>query len=350
LSLPLAQYDNWRTSWDLAVTGGWGGAGGGGLLLYDRAAGYAEFHSVDGNGLLSDPLAHYDDWRTSWDLAVTGSLGAGRSWLLLYDRMAGYAEFHTVDSNGELSGPLAQYDNWRTSWDLAVAGGWGGAAGGGLLLYDRAAGHAEFHTVDGNGVMMAPLKTYDNWRTSWDLAVTGGWGAGDSGLLLYDRAAGFYAFYAVESNGNMSTLQQSDGSVIGATYTVTDNNGTVSMKTIDLYSLPLVAGGAVTGFYLAPIASFTLNLVGPERLEIAVLSSGAGTITYTASTPLTVLDSVPQCNEFSELTGEQANTVYSQLPAGPANTFTQSFSLTQTPLIREPSTTRRGLTITPPTR
>jgi hypothetical protein len=256
--------------------------------------------------------------------------------------------------------PLTHYDNWRTSWDLAVTGGWG-AGDSGLLLYDRAAGFAAFYTVASNGELSDPLAQYDDWRTSWDLAVTGGWGAGDSGLLLYDRAAGLAAFSRVNSTGGMPPLQLSDGSVIGATYTVTDNHGTVSAKTIGLYSLTAayttetgsVVTGAVTAVDVAPIVAFELNLVGPWNSETVVLSSGAGTITYTASAPLTVLSKLPPCvdNQLGgtpDQTGENANTVYGQLPAGPDNTITQSFSVTsQAPTTSKPGRPGHGLVVPP---
>jgi hypothetical protein len=339
LQISLQNALPWRTSWDLAVTGAWGG--GSGLLLYDRAAGLGAFYTVDGNGVWQT-LAQYDNWRTSWDLAVTGDWGDGASGLLLYDQAAGYAATYTVDSNGGLSDPLAHYDNWRTSWDLAVTGGQG-AGDSWLLLYDRAAGYAEFHRVDSNGVTMDPLNTYHNFRTSWDLAVTGGWGAGDSGLLLYDRAAGFAAFSTVDGKGRVNPLQQSDGSVIAAAYTVTDNHGRVHTSGWkDLYSIP-----GVTAADLAPIGALELDIVGPWNGETAVLSSGAGTITYTASTPLTVLNGYPPCWVYGYI-GEQANTVYGQLPGLPGNTFTQSFSVTEAPMIRKPSTLP-GLIIAPPT-
>jgi hypothetical protein len=356
----LAQSGGWRTSWDLAVAGSWGG--GSGLLLYDRAAGFGATYRVDSNGVWH-LLAQSGDWRTSWDLAVTGDWGDGGSGLLLYDRAAGFAALYTVGSNGELSDPLAQYDKFGTSWDLAVTGKWGDGTSG-LLLYDRAAGHAEFHTVDRNGVMSLALAQYDDWRTSWDLAVTGGWGgAGGSGLLLYDRAAGLGAFYTVDSSRWMNPLQQSDGSVIGATYVVTDNHGTVSAKTIDLYSLeatppastpPATAPVAVMAVDLAPIVAFELDLVGPWNGETVVLASGAGTITYTASTPLTVLNQLPPCVDVQlggmiDTTGENANSVYGLLPAAPSNTITQSFSVTQAPAIRKPGRPGHGLFVPPGT-
>ena len=51
----------------------------------------------------------------------------------------------------------------------------------------------------------------------------------------------------------------------------------------------------VSSTKLAPIVAFELNFVGPANGDSAILSSGAGTITYSASTPLTVLNLEPTC-------------------------------------------------------
>jgi len=116
--------------------------------------------------------------------------------------------------------------------------------------------------------------------------------------------------------------QGNGNNITGVTYTIVDNYGDVSDG-----SVTLAAEGASSAD-LAPITAFQLNLVGPDCLETAALSSGAGTITYTASSPLTVLSNIPtQCTEWTLLTGEQANSSYGQLAPGPSNTFIQSFGV-----------------------
>jgi hypothetical protein len=334
----LSQTGGWRTSWDLAVTGSWAGAGSG-LLLYDRAAGTGAFYAVSARGGMT-LLRQYPNFRRSWDLAVTGGWApAGSGGLLLYDRAAGTGAFYAVDSRGGLT-LLRQYDNWRTSWDLAVAGSWAGA-GSGLLLYDRAAGFGAFYAIDSRGGMTLLSET-SGWRTSWDLAASGGWaGTGAGGLLLYDRAAGTGAFYAVDSHGAMTLLQQYDDRIISASYTVTDSQGkTRASVTKDLAAIP-----GVTPQELAPVTAFELNLVGPANSESSVLSSGAGTITYAASTPLTVLSSEPACTESGYVTAETANTVYGLLAAGPAGTITQTFTVTKAKMIHAKGKIRPSLVI-----
>ena len=89
---------------------------------------------------------------------------------------------------------------------------------------------------------------------------------------------------------------------------------------------------------IAPIVGFTFGMVGPVCGESAVLSSGSGIITYSASpsSPLTVTNVEPTtCAEATVFTAETATTSYGVLPPNPGNPFTQSFAASSTtPLIR----------------
>jgi hypothetical protein len=95
------------------------------------------------------------------------------------------------------------------------------------------------------------------------------------------RAAGVGAFYAVNSHGDMTLLQQYDDSIAGVTYIVTDNHGHVRA---DATRILTSISGVNPADDLAPITAFQLDLVGPDNGGISVLSSGAGTIVYEAST------------------------------------------------------------------
>jgi Putative transposase len=86
------------------------------------------------------------------------------------------------------------------------------------------------------------------------------------------------------------------------------------------------ATGLSTSGDLAPIVAFQLNLVGPTNAEQSYLWSGAGTITYNASTILTASNSLPGDTDSDWRTLEDANSVYGVLPAAPANTLVQSFN------------------------
>jgi hypothetical protein len=145
----------------------------------------------------SELIGAVDNWPLSGNNIINDSFN-----------LASVPNAKTLPAGYQLGITLHAAQTWRTSWDLAVTGGWG-SGDSGLLLYDRAAGVGAFYAIDNKGGMNL-LQQYNDWRTSWDLAVTGGWGSGDSGLLLYDRAAGVGAFYAIDNKGGMSLLRQYD--------------------------------------------------------------------------------------------------------------------------------------------
>jgi hypothetical protein len=120
------------------------------------------------------------------------------------------------------------------------------------------------------------------------------------------------------------------GNVNSVTWTV---NGTPFVQNIPA----LLTSKGFPATDVAPIVAFTLDLVGPVCSEAAVISAGAGTITYSASpsTPLTVTNTEPGCAEATVFTAETATTSYGVLPANPGNPFTQTFAASaSTPLIR----------------
>lgn len=111
------------------------------------------------------------------------------------------------------------------------------------------------------------------------------------------------------------------GNVTGCVYVVVDNNG----KTLASVSKTLTDLPNVTSNEIAPITAFELNLVGPENSESVVLSSGAGTILYSSSNIITVLNQEPSCTESGYITAETANSFYGILPSAPGKNFIQSF-------------------------
>jgi hypothetical protein len=135
--------------------------------------------------------------------------------------------------------------------------------------------------------------------------------------------AGYTLTIALQNDAN--------GNITGAAYTVVDNQGnTVANQTIDLLSLNLYGGGGpVTAADLAPLVAFQLNFVDWANGGTTTLSSGGGTITYSATTSLSVLSSEPACVDWNYVTVETANSIYGPLPSGSSQTFTQSFAATQ---------------------
>jgi Ricin-type beta-trefoil lectin domain-like len=121
---------------------------------------------------------------------------------------------------------------------------------------------------------------------------------------------------------NNDLTQMSGGAgVTSATYTVLDNTG----KTIGNQTMTLLSLSGVTSNDVAPIVAFQVDFVDYLNGGNTVLSSGAGTITYTASNPLTALSAPPACVDWNYITLETANSSYSVLPSNASTTLTQSF-------------------------
>jgi hypothetical protein len=118
------------------------------------------------------------------------------------------------------------------------------------------------------------------------------------------------------------------GNVDSVTYTVAEQGQTVSSKTIPMLSLETESGTQVTTADLAPIVAYQLNFVGPYNAESTSLSSGGGTITYTATQTTCVTDTEPSCVDWTYSTAETANTEYALLPNPLDTEFAQYFGNT----------------------
>jgi hypothetical protein len=140
----------------------------------------------------------------------------------------------------------------------------------------------------------------------------------------------------------ISLQNDGHGNITGASYVVIDNLGNTKANVTK--TLTSISG--VTAADIAPITAFELNLVGPVNGESAVLSSGAGMIVYSASSPLTVLNVEPSCTESGYITAETANSFYGELSGSPSTVFTQSFAVSgETPMIRKVGKVRPGLIV-----
>lgn len=134
----------------------------------------------------------------------------------------------------------------------------------------------------------------------------------------------------------INLANDSNGNITGVTFVVVDNKGKITKNPpIALTSLTVDRHPSqpITGAELAPIYAFQLNLVGFTNAQITYLTAGAGTITYSAKSPLTVLSKVPACaGAQGTVTLEQANSAYGELTATPSMHITQSFGTTVRPL------------------
>jgi hypothetical protein len=174
-----------------------------------------------------------------------------------------------------------------------------------------------------------PTKGFDSQYTTGDLINS-------RGLLLTlpDFSPTLPAGYQL----TVGLINDNNGNIIGVTFLVVDNQGkATSSQPISLTSLhvdenvPGAPPEPITSVALAPINAFELNIVGKINGQYTFIESGAGTITYVATSPLTVLNKQPSDTAAQgEFTEEEANIAYGPLPAGPSTSITQSFSESST--------------------
>jgi hypothetical protein len=193
-------------------------------------------------------------------------------------------------------------------------------------------------TIDPQGNVYAAVDNWQNGSTQlindFDLITT---------LSSATLPAGYSLTIALQNDAN--------GNITGAAYTVTDGSGnTVASTTIDLLSLTVPGTtNPVTAADLAPIVAFQLDLVDWANGGSTTLSSGAGEIIYNAYSDLTVGNTEPACVDWDYVTVETANSIYSAMPAGPGQMFTQAFATTApSGRIRKAATV--GHKLTPPPR
>jgi hypothetical protein len=142
------------------------------------------------------------------------------------------------------------------------------------------------------------------------------------------------------------------GTVTGAIYTVTDETGkTLGSVTITIVGQILrTTNKPATSANLAPIAALQYNIGGDYGGNFATLSSGAGTITYAATNPLSVVNVEPNYTDFDDGTAENANLTFGPLANTANQVVIQSFVVTPTAGARpqERAVGRRGHALPPP--
>jgi hypothetical protein len=124
------------------------------------------------------------------------------------------------------------------------------------------------------------------------------------------------------------TMKYDGDNISGAEFTYTDKDAkdkhswTIPVPPpVPPYPAPAIANAAVR----TPIIAFQVDIVGASGGDTAAMKSGEGTITYTASTPMTVVAKKPSSQ--GDITAEKANSAYGELPVGPSKTFTQTFTV-----------------------
>jgi hypothetical protein len=172
----------------------------------------------------------------------------------------------------------------------------------------------------------------DNWPLTGDNIINDFFGL--ASLPAVTLSAGYVLEISLQNDDN--------DNVVAATYAIIDNQGNTQANVTQ----NLLSVNGVTPADVAPIIAFELNLVGPINSESAVLSSGAGWISYNAASPLTVLSQEPPCAESGYVTAETANSFYSPMPPVTSNSFIQPFGVsTAAPMIRKLGKPRPGLIV-----
>lgn len=115
-------------------------------------------------------------------------------------------------------------------------------------------------------------------------------------------------------------LNDDDAHIIGATFRIIDNHG----KLVGNGTIMLVDTIINT---IAPITACSLNIVGQHGEQIAHFPSGAGTITYTASTLMTPAPQLPPCTSSTDFTFELSNSTYGPISPQPSNFLSQTFGV-----------------------
>jgi len=139
------------------------------------------------------------------------------------------------------------------------------------------------------------------------------------------------AGYAITISLNNDT----SGNITGANYSVTDNRGQLLGKvtTSIIGQLLRTNGQHATLANLGAIRAFQVNIVADYNFAVAALTSGSGTITYSASNNLSVTNAAPIfIDDPNVTTGESANLTYGLLPlvvnAGVPQTFQATLGVT----------------------
>lgn len=132
----------------------------------------------------------------------------------------------------------------------------------------------------------------------------------------------------------LSDAKDPDGLAIGAIFSFTDNHGRTwssgPRKILDFdYNHTNVR---VTREALAALTAFELNIVGITNGLYAFIESGAGTITYEASTPMTPQFQQPKAvSDQGGVTAEASNVRYGELAGTPGKKFVQTFRAVRAP-------------------
>ncbi|HEY3813863.1 MAG TPA: hypothetical protein VGL66_11610 [Caulobacteraceae bacterium] len=118
-------------------------------------------------------------------------------------------------------------------------------------------------------------------------------------------------------------LEDPDGKIIGAMFTVIDADGTKTETTQKILKSPFFGTSTLaTPDILEPNMGFQLEIVALSKKAHATLT-GSGTITYNAKNALQAVGDFPKAKQ----TGETSNMVYGEMIRAPRSRLTQKFGV-----------------------
>ncbi|MCJ1405777.1 hypothetical protein MMC11_009007, partial [Xylographa trunciseda] len=121
----------------------------------------------------------------------------------------------------------------------------------------------------------------------------------------------------------------SSGNLLGCNFTYAPAGGSaVSNQLLNTDSIINTTKQKATAADLSPIITFTMDIVAQYNSEVAILSEGQGSISYTASAPLTATTFNPSYSNFDGTTQESANIIYAGLPGNRPVDVSQLFGTT----------------------
>jgi hypothetical protein len=238
---------SWRTSWTHIVPGRFSSSPYAGLLFFEQATGYAEVYETDGQGrIVAPPLQTYEPLgdRAQWTHVIPGLFGSsGLTGLLLYDRATGFARFFECEGDGVFT-QLSEYSDWRDTWTHIVPGLFTMSPTSALLFYSPSEGYGELWRTDRVGLAgTAPVQTFTDWRSSWTHIVAADffWTPGFIGstpvfsdVFFYEALTGYGEMYRFDSvdidpttkDGRLVPYPTASGTLVaGATNVIAGNFG-----------------------------------------------------------------------------------------------------------------------------
>ena len=210
-------------------------------------------------------------------------------------------------------------------------------------------GYSPHNDLDGwqqYGISMAPgSNQLNSFAENWPLSGNNLFNIEPNGFITLPNQTTVPKGYKIVIR--LSYASGNRGNIDGSVVTVYNGSGTeLGSQQISLIGQPLAAGGTISEGDLAPIVAFQLDLVGWAARAVSALSSGAGTITYSSSTPMTAQNAGVPDAESGYITAETANSIYGVVTSAASQTFVQSFGISD----RAPISMRGGLIHSRPSR